>query len=87
MAKYTEEQKAAVLARVSEIGVAAAAKDANIPLTTVTKWNKAAAVNEAQAIVVKADQKMEAAANEAQAIVTKADKDFGTAEMEAQAMI
>ena len=80
MAKYTEEQKTAVLARVSEIGVAAAAKEAGISVTTVSKWNKAAAVNEAQAIVVKADVKMEAAAKEAQAIVAKADKDYEAAE-------
>ncbi len=45
MAKYTDKQKAAVLARASEIGVAAAAKEAGIPVTTVSKWNKAAAVD------------------------------------------
>jgi len=87
MAKYTEEKKAAVLARVSEIGVAAAAKEAGIPVTTVSKWNKAAAVTEAQAIVDKADKNMAAAVTEAQTIVDKADKDLAVAEVAAQAVV
>jgi len=87
MAKYTEEQKAAVLARVAEIGVAGAAKEAGIPVTTVSKWNKAAAVTKAQAIVNKADEKMAAAMTEAQTIVDKADKDLAAAEVAAQTVV
>ena len=44
--KYTEEQKAAVLARVPEIGVRAAAEEAGIPWQAVSKWNKAAKTEE-----------------------------------------
>ena len=72
MAKYTEEQKAAVLARVAEVGVAAAAKEADIPVRTVAKWNKETAAAEAQAIVGKADENMEAAEVAAHAIISDA---------------
>jgi len=72
MAKYTEEQKTAVLARVSEIGVAEAAKEADIPVRTVAKWNKETAAAEARAIVDKADENMEAAGVAAQAIIDDA---------------
>lgn len=41
--KYTDEQKAAVLARVPEIGIHAAAEEAGIPWKKVAKWEKAAA--------------------------------------------
>lgn len=40
MAKYTDEQKKAVLARSIEIGTAAAAEEAGIPVSTVSKWKK-----------------------------------------------
>ena len=39
---YTDEQKAAVLARVEEVGVVAAAKEAGIDRKTVSNWAKAA---------------------------------------------
>ena len=72
MAKYTDEQKAAVLARVSEVGVREAAAEAGIPWQAVAKWNKAAAqeladakTEDAVAIVEKADAENAQAAVEA----------------------
>ena len=40
--RITEEQKAAVLARVPELGVKAAAAEAGVPWQAVARWNKAA---------------------------------------------
>ena len=68
MAKYTEEQKAAVLSRIPELGVHAAAQEAGIPWQTVAKWNKAAAKetadekkSEAKAAIDAADEENAAA--------------------------
>ena len=41
--RYTEEQKAAVVARASEIGISGAAKETGIDRSTVSRWIKAAA--------------------------------------------
>ena len=84
MAKYTEEQKAAVLARVSEIRISKAAKEAGIPVTTVSKWNKAAAVAEAQAMVEKAGKNMEKAETAAMTIIVDADAENKKAVKEAR---
>ena len=56
---YSEEQKAAVLARVPEIGVRAAAEEAGIPWQAVARWNKVA--KEAQ----ETDNKVESETSEA----------------------
>ena len=40
--KYTDEQKAAVLARAAETDIRTAAGEAGIPWKKVAKWNKAA---------------------------------------------
>lgn len=68
--KYTEEQKAAVLARASEIGITAAAKEAGIDRSTVSRWNKAAAQTQGEAH----DKEQAAAAPEEQAVT--ADETF-----------
>ncbi len=44
--KYTDEQKAAVLARVPEIGIQEAAEEAGIPWKKVVKWEKKAAASQ-----------------------------------------
>ena len=71
MAKYTEEQKKAVLARIPEIGMSKAAKEAGIPISTVSKWNKAVlsakAEESVKAAVVKADAKLAKAKKKVQA--------------------
>lgn len=84
MAKYTEEQKKAVLARIPEIGVAAAAKEAGIPVSTVSKWNKADKTAEAQTVYAKAVEESNAAVA---AAILDADMKMGLAEEEAQAIL
>ena len=56
MAKYTEEQKAQVLARISETGIAEAAKEAGIPISTVSKWGKAAKMGKDRGLNAKAEE-------------------------------
>ena len=40
MKKYTPEQKTKIITRAKEIGTAAAAKENNVPYSTILKWLK-----------------------------------------------
>ena len=84
MAKYTEEQKNAVLARIPEIGVSEAAKEAGIPVSTVSKWNKAAKTAQARELYAKAEDS--ASAELAEAII-KADAKLADAELAARDIV
>ena len=81
---YTEEQKAAVLARAKEIGISAAAREAGISVANVSKWNKAAKTAEAQELYDKAaDEATEAVAD----AIAEADLKMAEAEDAAQAIV
>ena len=84
MAKYTEEQKNAVLARIPEIGMAEAAKEAGVPVSTVSKWNKAAKTEQARDLYNKAEEAADASVVEA---FIEADVKLAEAEKEAQAIV
>ena len=91
MANYTEEQKAAVLARVPEIGVKAAAAEAGIPWQAVAKWNKATAkasadekISEAQEVIEKAEEENKTAVIDA--VQEKAEEVKATVEEKAEAL-
>ena len=84
MAKYTEEQKHAVLARIPEIGMSEAAKEAGIPVSTVSKWNKAAKTGQARDLYAKAEKAADAAVVEA---FVEADAKLAEAQKEAQAIV
>ena len=84
MVKYTEEQKTAVLSRIPEIGISEAAKEAGIPVSTVSKWAKAEKPAEAQALFSKVE---EAAAKEVNESAIDAYTEMMEAEEEAVAII
>jgi len=84
MTKYTEEQKNAVIARIPEIGISAAAKEAGIPVQTVSKWNKAAKTARAQDIYARAETE---AAEAVASAITEADAKLAKAEAEARAIV
>ena len=90
MAKYTDEQKKAVLDRIPEIGVREAAAEAGIPWKTVAKWNRDAANAEASKKVAEAEENLKEAEkkyNEADAIADKATKENAKAVKEAVGLI
>ena len=49
--RYTPEEKAQILARVAEIGAAAAAKEAGVNYNSVLNWVKAAPPSHLQVIL------------------------------------